>query len=103
MRSVSRLFHSPKLLKPAHTDSIPDLKVRLFARLAAQFRDDADALVAEAHGRVEVVLVRAADAAVGDGDDGLGCAGGAGAAALDDGAVLGAFEDFEGGCHREEI
>ena len=71
----------------------------MLARLSAQLGDDAYAFVSEPHGRVAVVLICAADAAVGDLDDcfrGAGCARPAGG---DDVAGFGTFEDGKGCCH----
>lgn len=93
-----RRANSPILLKPPHSDAIPDLELRIRLRLTPQLGDQPDALVAETHGRVAVVFIGAAHAAVGDRDDGFGGARGAGSGGRGDGAGGGAFEDREGGC-----
>lgn len=71
----------------------------MLRRFTAQLLDDAYAFVAEAHRRVPVVLIGATDAAVRDFDDGLRGAGGAAAAAFNDGTRVRAFEDRECGGH----
>ena len=91
--------HVPIPLKPTHPHTIANLEIRMFARLSAQLGDDAYTFVPEPHGRVAVVLICAADAAVRDLDDcfrGAGCARAAGG---DDVAGFGTFEDGEGRCH----
>jgi hypothetical protein len=69
--------HSPIFLKPPHAHSIAHLKPRVTRRLTPQLGDQPDALVAEPHGSVAVMLIGAADPAVRERDDRFSWAGGA--------------------------
>jgi hypothetical protein len=95
-----------ELVKPTHAHSISYSKVGNVVDKGTDFDDDSNAFMSESLLSVTIVLIRAADTAVGYLNDDLSWFGVAMAFCLDDFSGFGAFEDCEidsHGCRCNDI